>query len=100
MGLIDKLIEKGHHGIIYTIGKNQYIYDRTDRCVYNLRTGHKLKWQYSEGTKSMLKIHKEIKPEDVNRFVELFNGYGKHYRTYETDFIDLKFIPHRSDLNE
>ena len=44
MGLVEELKEKGHHGYVFKWGKNQYLFDKTDEVIYNLKTEHQLKW--------------------------------------------------------
>lgn len=79
-------------------GKNFYIYDEEKRVVINDKTKRELKWQYSNGAMSILKLDTKIKPENVNRFVYLHNGKGDRLKIYECQFKGEPIIPGRRDM--
>ena len=75
--LIEELKSKGHHGYSVPYGDNIYLFDKTDKIVYNVKTGKVLKW---------LKH-----PTTSNLYVCLYDGHGiRSKRFYESDFMEDK----------
>lgn len=67
--LAKELKSKGHHGYSVPYGDNYYLFDKTDKIVYNVKTGQALKWlknyEYSHDC-----------------FVYLSDGHGNRSKRY------------------
>ena len=86
IALVEKLKSQGHHGYSFGFGDSVYLFDKTDRVVYNAKTGYQIKWLTRKN------LNEYIEPTDGHghRVMRLYLHQLNKYNTSEEFYQALK----------